>query len=81
MPLIRYVAMLVVTRKVGERIVIGDQVTVTVVRIAGGVVRIGVDAPAEFSVVRRELLDSQAAERLSASESPPGPQPTQGPRS
>lgn len=81
MPLIRYVAMLVVTRKVGERIVIGDQVTVTVVRIAGGVVRIGVDAPAEFTVVRRELLDAQAAERLGLADTQPDAKPSQGPRS
>lgn len=77
--------MLVVTRKVGERIVIGDQVTVTVVRIAGGVVRIGVDAPPEFAVVRRELLDSQAANAAGGSPNvggadsspPPGPSTAQ----
>lgn len=48
--------MLVVTRKVGERIVIGENVTVTVVRIASGMVRIGVEAPADYTIVRRELL-------------------------
>jgi len=53
--------MLVVTRKVGERIVIGDNITVTVVRIAGGLVRIGVDAPSNCPVVRRELLDRAGA--------------------
>ena len=73
--------MLVLSRQRDERIVIGDQVTVTVVRIAGGVVRIGVDAPAEFAVVRRELLDAQAAERLGTSETQPGAKPSQGPRS
>ncbi|MFM8251725.1 MAG: carbon storage regulator [Planctomycetota bacterium] len=50
--------MLVVTRKVGEQIVIGDHVTVTVVRIAGGAVRIGIEAPKEYSVMRRELLEA-----------------------
>jgi carbon storage regulator len=49
--------MLVVTRKVGERIVIGENVTVTVVRIAGGMVRIGVEAPADYAIVRRELMN------------------------
>lgn len=53
--------MLVVTRKVGERIVIGDNVTLTVVRIAGGLVRLGVEAPPDCVVVRRELLDSKNA--------------------
>jgi carbon storage regulator len=50
--------MLVVTRKVGEQIVIGDHVTVTVVRIASGAVRIGIEAPKEYSVMRRELLEA-----------------------
>ena len=59
--------MLVVTRKVGERIVIGDNITVTVVRIAGGLVRIGVEAPSDCPVVRRELLGRAEA---SATETP-----------
>jgi carbon storage regulator len=47
--------MLVLSRRVGQRIQIGDQIEVTVVRIAPGVVRIGVDAPAEMTVVRDEI--------------------------
>jgi len=47
--------MLVLSRKVGERILIGDQISVTVVRIAGGGVRLGVEAPHELPVVREEL--------------------------
>ena len=39
--------MLVLSRKVGERILIGDQIAVTVVRVTGGGVRIGIEAPAE----------------------------------
>jgi len=54
--------MLVMTRKVGERIVIGDNVTVTVVMINGGVVRIGVEAPRDFSIMRSELLPGSPAE-------------------
>jgi carbon storage regulator len=49
--------MLVLSRKVGESFVIGDNITVTVVRIAGGAVRIGVEAPDDCSVVRSELFD------------------------
>ncbi len=49
--------MLVLSRKVGERILIGDQVTVTVVRITGGGVRIGIEAPREMAVIREELQD------------------------
>ena len=47
--------MLVLSRKVGERILIGDQVAVTVVRISGSVVRIGIEAPHNLTVVREEL--------------------------
>lgn len=47
--------MLVLSRKVGERIRIGEYVTVTVVRIAGGGVRLGIEAPPEMPVVRQEL--------------------------
>lgn len=47
--------MLVLSRKVGERIWIGDEISVTVVRITGGGVRIGIEAPSELPVVREEL--------------------------
>ncbi len=47
--------MLVLTRRLGERILIGDQIEVTVVRIGSGVVRIGVNAPAEMTVMRPEI--------------------------
>ena len=50
--------MLVLSRKVGERILIGDQISVTVVRISNGGVRIGIEAPAELPVVREELQQS-----------------------
>jgi carbon storage regulator len=46
---------LVVSRKIGERILIGDKIAVTVVKLAGGAVRLGVDAPAEMAVMREEL--------------------------
>ena len=49
--------MLVLSRKVGERILIGDQISVTVVRIAGGGVRLGIEAPHELPVVREELKE------------------------
>ena len=50
--------MLVLSRKVGERILIGDQIAVTVVRVTNGGVRIGIDAPPELAVVREELKES-----------------------
>lgn len=47
--------MLVLSRRAGERIQIGDQIEVTVVRIGPGVVRIGIDAPTEMTVMREEI--------------------------
>jgi carbon storage regulator len=47
--------MLVLSRKLGERIRIGDSIVVTVVRINGGGVRLGIEAPPELAVVREEL--------------------------
>jgi len=47
--------MLVLSRKIGERILIGPDISVTVVRIAGGAVRIGVEAPSDMPVIREEL--------------------------
>jgi carbon storage regulator len=49
--------MLVLSRKVGERILIGDQIAVTIVRINGHAVRVGIEAPPEYAVVRQELAD------------------------
>ncbi len=47
--------MLVLTRKIGEKIHIGDHVVVTVVRIQNDKVRIGIDAPPEVVVHREEV--------------------------
>ena len=49
--------MLVLSRKVGQKVLIGDQISVTVVRVAGGGVRLGIEAPDELPVVREELKD------------------------
>ncbi len=47
--------MLVLTRKLMEKLHIGDQITVTVVRLETGQVRLGIDAPRQIPVVRGEL--------------------------
>jgi carbon storage regulator len=47
--------MLVLSRKPGERILIGENITVTVVRIGPNNVRLGIDAPRHLNIVREEL--------------------------
>lgn len=48
--------MLVVSRRAGESVVIGDNVIVSVLEVRGDVVRIGIDAPRSVAVHRQELL-------------------------
>ena len=47
--------MLILTRRVGEMLMIGDEVTVTVLGVKGNQIRIGVDAPKEVAVHREEI--------------------------
>ena len=58
--------MLVVSRKVGERIRIGDEIAVTIVRLTGGGVRIGIEAPREMPVIREELSKRDEAKAEAA---------------
>ena len=50
--------MLVLNRKIGERIVIGEEIIVTVVAVHGQQVRLGIEAPPDVAVWRQELLDA-----------------------
>ena len=49
--------MLVLTRKAGEKLMIGDDVVITILNVNGGQVSIGIDAPREINIVRSELLE------------------------
>jgi carbon storage regulator len=50
--------MLVLSRKRDERIVIGDNIVITVVEVRGDKVRLGIEAPSEVPVHRQEVLDA-----------------------
>lgn len=54
--------MLVLTREVGQKIVINDDVTLSVISISHGKVRLGFVAPKEVPIFRQELLESQPKE-------------------
>jgi carbon storage regulator len=58
--------MLILTRRVGETVMIGEEVTVTVLGVKGNQVRIGVNAPKTVAVHREEIF-----ERIKQEESPP----------
>jgi carbon storage regulator len=61
--------MLVLSRRVGESIVIGDEVTITVLEVRGDVARIGIRAPRSIAVHRAELL-AEVEETNTAAASP-----------
>jgi len=50
--------MLVLSRKRDERIVIGDNVVITIIDIRGDKVRLGIDAPSDVTIHRQEVLDA-----------------------
>lgn len=58
--------MLVLTRRPGESIVVGENIVITVIEIKGGQVRIGIDAPREVDVYREEIYEQVKQENLSA---------------
>ena len=62
--------MLILTRRVDESLVIGDNVTVTILGVKGNQVRIGVDAPRDVAVHREELAQKQGRSEESQSQDP-----------
>jgi len=58
--------MLILSRKINQSIVIGDDITLTVVEVSPGKVRIGIDAPQDVPVFRKELLDATSGKAVKA---------------
>jgi len=62
--------MLIITRKPGEKIMLGDDVTIAVIEVSGSSVRIGIAAPRSIPVYREEIW-AAVKEQQSASDVPP----------
>jgi len=58
--------MLILTRRVGEKLMVGDDVTVTMLSIKGNQARIGIDAPKEVAVHREEIYERIKQEQMEA---------------
>ena len=63
--------MLILSRKVNEKIMIGDDISVSIIEIRGDQVRVGVDAPKTVKVFRQEVFDAIKAENRAAADSSP----------
>ncbi|HEU4402086.1 MAG TPA: carbon storage regulator [Candidatus Polarisedimenticolia bacterium] len=62
--------MLILTRKPGESIVLGNSTRITIIEISPGVVRLGFEAPSEVSIYRQEIFDEIARANRSAGNLP-----------
>ena len=68
--------MLVITRRAGERVCLGDQITVTVLEVSGSSVRLGIDAPGDVAVYRHEIWLAIKEENAAAALAPASSVPT-----
>ncbi|WP_251977101.1 carbon storage regulator CsrA [Salinicola avicenniae] len=64
--------MLILTRRVGETLMIGDEITVTVLGVKGNQVRIGVNAPKDVAVHREEIYQRIQREKTEDEDDGPG---------
>jgi carbon storage regulator len=83
--------MLILTRRPGERVVIGDEILITVMAVSGHTVRLGIEAPAGIQIYREEIWLAVMEENRAAAEAggdlpevppaparPPAPDPGRG---
>lgn len=60
--------MLVLTRRAEEKIKIGDNIVVSILSVEGNIVKIGIDAPREVTILRMEVLEQVKNENIAAAE-------------
>ena len=70
--------MLILTRRVGESLMIGDEVTVTVLGVKGNQVRVGISAPRSVAVHRQEIYERIQSRETDQPAENPGDEPTGG---
>lgn len=71
--------MLIITRRPGEKLMIGDDVVIEVIEVSGSSVRIGIAAPKEVPVYREEIFSAVKAENAAAASADPGQLPDELP--
>lgn len=61
--------MLVLKRKAGESIIVADNIEIKIIEVEEGRIKIGIDAPKEVSIIRKEVLDETKLENKTAAQS------------
>lgn len=64
--------MLVLTRKIGEKLLIGEDIVVTVLDVRGDNIRLGIDAPRGVTIQRSEVIEAVSNANLAAAQAAPG---------
>jgi carbon storage regulator len=70
--------MLIITRRAGEKVMVGDDVVVHVLEVAGNSVRIGIEAPRSVPVYREEIWNAVREENRAAAQTPASVHPPTG---
>jgi carbon storage regulator len=63
--------MLILSRRINEKVLIGDDISISIIEIRGDQVRVGIDAPKKIKVFRQEVFDAIKEENRAATKSAP----------